>query len=67
LEKYVLISTIAVCALWMLSILASYGLKWASVPANFAFSTGFAAVATALVGLRAIQSSRKPMTEEPSV
>jgi hypothetical protein len=59
LETYALISTIAVCVLWMLNILAAYGLQWLLVPANFAVSTGFAAIATALVGARAIQSSRK--------
>jgi hypothetical protein len=59
IEKYALISTIAVCVLWMLNILAAYGLQWLLVPANFAVSTGAAAIATALVGVRAIQSLRK--------
>jgi hypothetical protein len=60
LEKYALISTTGVCVLWMLSILAAYGFRWASVPANFAISTGIAVIATSLVGIRALQSFRKP-------
>jgi hypothetical protein len=59
LEKYALISSIGVSVVWMLRILAGYGFSWASVPASFAVSTGFAVIATALVGIRAIQSSRK--------
>ena len=62
IERYALISTIAVCILWMLNILAAYGLQWLLMPANFAVSTGAAAIATALVGIRAIQSSRKVTT-----
>ena len=58
LEKYVLMSTIAVCVLWMLNTLAAYGLKWAFVPANFAISTGIGVIATVLVGVRAVQSLR---------
>jgi hypothetical protein len=60
LEKYALISTTGVCVLWMLSILAAYGFRWASVPANFAISTGIAVAATSLVAIRALQSFRKP-------
>ncbi len=59
LEKAALISTAVVCILWMLNILAAYGLRWSSVPANFAISTGIAVIATVLVGIRAVQSSRK--------
>jgi hypothetical protein len=60
LEKSALISTAVVCILWILNILDSYGLRWSSVPANFAISTGIAVIATVLVGIRAVQSSRKP-------
>ena len=59
LEKAALVSTLAVCVLWMLNILAAYGLQWLSFPANFAVSTGIAVIATALVGVRAMQFSRR--------
>jgi hypothetical protein len=59
LEKWALISSAGVFVVWMLRILAGYGFSWASVPASFAVSTGIAVIATALVGIRAIQSPRK--------
>jgi hypothetical protein len=56
IERSALICTAVVCILWMLNVLSAYGLKWSSVPANFAISTGIAMVAAVSVGIRAVQS-----------